>query len=182
MISEVTNSTLPQIKRWSVAFLDPDPSSGQHSGKIREYNFYQASIIFIGGILVSRFKYSIKDSAMILEDIVRLLKEKGWPLNEIIKFSRNTGGDKVISQKNKKFFWKEITINILRAHGGFYYRIQEVISSKKDARGRIHMIYSDHFYGNEHGVLYGDPYQIMHLTRLIGNFAWALCDNINKKE
>lgn len=122
----------PQIKRWAVAFLDADPASGQHSGKIRSYTFEEAVKLYIGGFLVSRLKFNLKEAAEIIRDITSWLTKKGWPISEFVEFEKDNMHKEVITFLNDSFGWEELIINVARGHKGFMYEAKEVIEHKSE--------------------------------------------------
>jgi hypothetical protein len=64
---------LARWKRWSLAFLPPDPLSGQQSGHARQYYAQDAFDVYLGGHLVAEIGFTIQESRRILEDLTPLL-------------------------------------------------------------------------------------------------------------
>jgi len=69
---------LAKWKRWSRAFLPPDPLGGLQSGYARQYNFNDAFKVFLGGYLVGALKFSIPEARRILQDLNQWLIDHGF--------------------------------------------------------------------------------------------------------
>ena len=77
----------PQIRRWVVAFLPPDPKAGRQSGKSRQYGIDDVFIIVFGGHIVAFLRYKIPEAQRVVGDVVEWLrKNKGMP-TQIYDFS-----------------------------------------------------------------------------------------------
>lgn len=72
---------LARWKRWSRAFLPPDPLGGQQSGYARQFSIDQAFRVYFGGVLLSRLKFSITEAGQILGDLDHWLEAAGIYLN-----------------------------------------------------------------------------------------------------
>ena len=80
-LSAKFNINLARWKRWSRAFLAPDPLGGLQSGYARQYSIDQAFCVYLGGILVSELKFSIPEAEAILRDLRSWLGAAGLYLN-----------------------------------------------------------------------------------------------------
>ena len=76
------NINLARWKRWSRAFLPPDPLGGLQSGYARQYSIDQTFCVYLGGILVSDLRFSIPEAQTILRDLTSWLGAVGIYLNE----------------------------------------------------------------------------------------------------
>jgi len=74
-LAEKLKVNLARWKRWSLAFLPPDPLSGQQSGHARQYYAQDAFRVHLGGHLVGELGFSIPESRRILDDLSPYLAE-----------------------------------------------------------------------------------------------------------
>lgn len=65
---------LAKWKRWSRAFLPPDPLGGYQSGYARQYSLNESLRVFLGGHLVAGLKFTLPEAAQILGDIEQWLE------------------------------------------------------------------------------------------------------------
>lgn len=77
-ISEKLEVNLARWKRWSRAFLPPDPLGGMQSGYARQYAFKDLFKVFLGGHLLSHLKLSLPESIQVLADLSPWLKKNGF--------------------------------------------------------------------------------------------------------
>jgi len=75
------NLNLAKWKRWSRAFLPPDPLGGLQSGYARQYSIDQAFCVYLGGVLVSELKFTLPEAGQILDDLKSWLGAAGIYLN-----------------------------------------------------------------------------------------------------
>lgn len=80
-LSTKFNLNLAKWKRWSRAFLPPDPLGGLQSGYARQYSIDQSFTVYLGGVLVSELKFSIPEAGQILDDLKAWLGAVGIYLN-----------------------------------------------------------------------------------------------------
>ena len=80
-LSEKFGINLARWKRWSRAFLPPDPLGGQQSGYARQFSIDQAFRVYLGGVLLSRLKFSVSKAEQILRDLDNWLEAAGIYLN-----------------------------------------------------------------------------------------------------
>jgi hypothetical protein len=80
-LSEKFGINLARWKRWSRAFLPPDPLGGQQSGYARQFSIDQAFRVYLGGVLLSRLKFSVSEAEQILGDLDNWLEAAGIYLN-----------------------------------------------------------------------------------------------------
>ena len=182
ILEDATGCSRPQIKRWAVAFLKSDPASGQHSGKARFYRFDEAARIFMGGYLVTKFKYSLKKASQILKDIDLWLKDQGWPIANFIDFERNHSG--ITYTHFNSFTWIELILYVDQdVDGHFKYRVKEILKREKeeDPENEGSFIYTDpyrlHFFGKHNGPISisPNPEQRIPLSALVETLAGILC-------
>ena len=69
---------LARWKRWSRAFLAPDPLGGMQSGYARQYLFRDLFNVFLGGFLLGHLKLSVPESQRVLTDISPWLEQNGY--------------------------------------------------------------------------------------------------------
>jgi len=132
-LEEASNFTHPQIKRWAVAFLEPDMAAGQHSGIPRTYGFEQSFRIYFGGYLVEYLKFTLAEARQILDDITGWIKEKGWRIEEWITFEQKKSIGKYVVTTD--YPWVDVEIDIgAGSYGDFFYNIK-IISMKKRMKG-----------------------------------------------
>jgi hypothetical protein len=77
-IAEKLDINLARWKRWSRAFLPPDPLGGLQSGYARQYVFKDLFKVYLGGHLVSHLKLSVSDAKVVLSDLAPWLKKTGF--------------------------------------------------------------------------------------------------------
>lgn len=77
-LSEILDVNLARWKRWSRAFLPPDPLGGMRSGYARQYVFKDLFKVFLGGYLLSHLKMSVLESRQILTDLSLWLEKHGF--------------------------------------------------------------------------------------------------------
>lgn len=77
-ISGILEVNLARWKRWSRAFLPPDPLGGMQSGYARQYAFKDLFKVFLGGHLLSHLKLSLPESIQVLADLTPWLKKNGF--------------------------------------------------------------------------------------------------------
>lgn len=129
ILEKSSKFTHTQIKRWAVAFLRPDKSSGQHSGVSRTYDFEQASRIYFGGYLVQDLKFTLDEAKQILNDIYDWLDEKGWNLSDWVHFRQSKLGSGYVADIN--FPWLDLFIDIgIGSNKAFFYRAK-IVHTKK---------------------------------------------------
>lgn len=80
-LSKRFDTNLARWKRWSRAFLPPDPLGGQQSGYARQFSIDQTFRVYLGGVLLSRLKFSISEAEQILGDLDNWLEAAGIYLN-----------------------------------------------------------------------------------------------------
>lgn len=76
-ISAFHNSSLAQVKRWSLALFGPDPAGGQSSGKRREFSVDEAIRTSIAGYYIKVLRFKIDEAVKVIEDISFWLLEIG---------------------------------------------------------------------------------------------------------
>lgn len=84
-IAKKLNINLPRWKRWSRAFLPPDPLGGYQSGYARQYLIKDVFKVFLGGHLVSHLKVPVPEAFKIIEDLEVWLTDKGFYNNHVSK-------------------------------------------------------------------------------------------------
>ena len=77
-VSELLAINLDRWKRWSRAFLPPDPLGGMQSGYARQYTFKDLFKVFFGGYLLGHLKLSVLESKQVLEDLSPWMKKNGF--------------------------------------------------------------------------------------------------------
>ena len=77
-ISDKLEVNLSRWKRWSRAFLPPDPLGGQQSGYARQYLFKDLFKVYLGGHLLAHHKLTVAESVGLLADLVPWLKKMGF--------------------------------------------------------------------------------------------------------
>ncbi|MBR9982817.1 MAG: hypothetical protein KFF50_17425 [Desulfatitalea sp.] len=77
-LSDRLNVNLAKWKRWSRAFLPPDPLGGLQSGIARQFNLKEVFKVYLGGYLVSELKFTIPEATKILTDLSAWLKVQGF--------------------------------------------------------------------------------------------------------
>ncbi|WP_054691567.1 hypothetical protein [Desulfosarcina cetonica] len=77
-ISDILKINRARWKRWSRAFLPPDPLGGLQSGYARQFAFKDIFKVFLGGHLLSHQKLSVPESQQILKDLTPWLKKNGY--------------------------------------------------------------------------------------------------------
>ena len=181
IIHNATGHSLPQIKRWAVAFLDPDPSSGQHSGRVRTYEFQQAAKVILGGFLVSHLKYNMQDAYQIIKDLDVWLVEMGWPIAQFGIFERINR--KLTFHKNASFGWENLEVSVQRWYRGFSYRVKIVFERKQDPNSkRTIEEYEEKLFQNFEGAVASERHHTFNLSGIIENFAAVLCYHLNRDE
>ena len=131
ILEEATGFSHRQTQRWAAAYLEPDPSAGQHSGRRRYYSFDQAVRLRIGGYLVTKHHFTIKETQQILSDVFLWLEGRNWLPSEYFKFKplrRRTG-----------FFvdWDTINYPDFEIHVGIFnnqfgYTVREFLNKRSD--------------------------------------------------
>jgi hypothetical protein len=133
LLEEATSFTHAQIKRWSVAFLNVDEESGQHSGISRTYSFEQAVMIYFGGYLVRDLKFTLIEARQVLDDVGRWMTEQGWRIEKWVTFEQKKSIGKYIGITD--FPWADLEISIGDGgQGRFFYDIK-IVSLKKRLKG-----------------------------------------------
>ena len=77
-ISEKLKVNLARWKRWSRAFLPPDPLGGMQSGYARQYLFKDLFKVYLGGHLISHHKLTVPEGCHLLADLAPWLKRMGF--------------------------------------------------------------------------------------------------------
>jgi hypothetical protein len=79
-LAEATGWSFPQIRRWVVSFLPPDPKIGQHAGAgvSRKHTVDEAFMVVLGGRLITGHRLTIEEAKAVLEKAIRLLKDRRW--------------------------------------------------------------------------------------------------------
>lgn len=77
-VADKLDINLARWKRWSRAFLPPDPLGGLQSGYARQYAFDDLMRVYLGGHLVSHLKLSFVEAARVLDDLTPWLKKNGF--------------------------------------------------------------------------------------------------------
>ncbi len=72
---------LARWKRWSREFLPPDPLGGLQSGYARQYNPNEAFILYLGGYLVGKMKFSIPEARQVIKTVHPWLQQHGFLLD-----------------------------------------------------------------------------------------------------
>ena len=136
-LAERLNINLAKWKRWSREFLPPDPLGGLQSGYARQYSPNEAFIVYLGGHLVARGKFSIPEAKQIVKDLNEWLAANGFYFDVNASGSRTEASD-----------WSstKTVIFILKRGGGddgmpeFGYIIRGIISQKAVAGEDRHMV------------------------------------------
>lgn len=132
-LSEILNINLARWKRWSRAFLPPDPLGGMRSGYARQYVFKDLFKVFLGGYLLSHLRMSVLESQRILKDLSPWLDQHG--------FYYGNGSN----NPERKHTPCRIHVAALQMDGTsngpeFAYLIQKTIDVRVDASESIHRI------------------------------------------
>jgi len=69
---------LAKWKRWVREFLPPDALGGFQSGYARQFSLKDCFRVFLGGVLVGSFKYSVPEAKRILNDLHSWMKDQGF--------------------------------------------------------------------------------------------------------
>lgn len=77
-VANILELNLARWKRWSRAFLPPDPLGGMQSGYARQYLFKDIFKVYLGGHLLSHHKLGIPESRQVLSDLSAWLKKTGF--------------------------------------------------------------------------------------------------------
>ena len=177
-MNEITGDSLPQIKRRAVAFFDPDPIAGQHSGVSREYSFAQALKIFAGGELVTYYNYTLVEAAQIINDIETWMETQGWPIGQFICFHKK--GQKTKFDINKSWGWIELLFYIRGVEGNFQYKVREILKRQTDNKGVVTEKYREHAFENIQDKRVLTPFKLFHLTVSFEEFARLYCAYLNR--
>lgn len=91
-LSKKLEINLARWKRWSRAFLPPDPLGGMQSGYARQYLFKDLFKVYFGGHLMAHLKLSVADSIKVLDDLSPWLKKNGYFDSNGTKMESSDGG------------------------------------------------------------------------------------------
>ena len=111
---------LAKWKRWSRAFLPPDPLGGLQSGFARQYHPDQAFTVCLGGLLVADLKFSMPDAQKILDDLGGWFRENGYCFH-----ARANAAHPYPAQMPAK---RHVLVMAPDRDGGYDYVIREMIS------------------------------------------------------
>ena len=136
ILEKSTGFTHTQIKRWAVAFLEPDKASGQHSGVPRIYDFDQAIRIYLGGYLVRDLKFTLDESKQILNDLTNWLKNKSWKFSGWVDFRESKLSSGYVAGIN--FPWRGLLIDIGLGSDDRLFYVAKILSVKKMMREPNH--------------------------------------------
>lgn len=121
-IAEATGSSFPQVRRWVVAFLPPDPKIGQHAGAgiKREHSINETFQVILGGKLIFQHRMTIRDAREASAEIIRLLRERGWMPEDLFE------------HRDKKA-WIPTILRFGKTHKDqFHYILREIVFRGKE--------------------------------------------------
>ncbi len=185
LLQKTTGYSYTQIKRWAVAFVEPDPTSGQYSGRARTYNFEEAFRIHCGGYLVSHFKFNLKEASTILTDINLWLKNKGWPISKFINFKKNSFNEIKVIPRNSVLGWHELIFYIYKGfEGDMSYRVKEIFYHKDDSDDNGNPVviekYRQHYFSYGEITMASGPSKEISLWQMVLTLAGSLSTVENK--
>ncbi|MDL2269830.1 hypothetical protein LJC71_08130 [Desulfosarcina sp. OttesenSCG-928-A07] len=115
-ISEKLGINPARWKRWSRAFLPPDPLGGMQSGYARQYLYGDLFTVFLGGHLLSHHKLTVPESVRMISDLASWMKKAGF-----LDLKKNAGVKDGICLR--VLFYRE---NGAKTGSPFRYLIQEI--------------------------------------------------------
>ena len=130
MISEKLNINLAKWKRWSRAFLPPDPLGGKQSGYARHYSITDALTVYLGGLLVGNLNLSVPESRSLLPHFLEWMKANRLMPDQNHQF-REVSDDPEMEEHPVRLIIQS------DANGKNQYKIHQVWTSKAMAKSEI---------------------------------------------
>ncbi len=110
VLEKATKFSHTQIKRWAVAFLSPDKSTGQHSGVPRTYSIVEAIKIYLGGYLVEDLRFTISEAQTIVKDVTEWFKINRWRVSDWIELRKSKMDRGFVAYSD--FPWEGLIISV----------------------------------------------------------------------
>ena len=121
-ISEKLKINLARWKRWSRAFLPPDPLGGLQSGYTRQYSFKDLFKVYLGGHLLSHLRLSLPESVLVLSDLSPWLNKNGFFDLKSPQLATSTG-----SAKGYRIYFFRSQASGSKTGSGFGYLIRHLV-------------------------------------------------------
>jgi hypothetical protein len=173
ILAKSTGFTHPQIKRWAVAFLEPDEASGQHSGIPREYSFEQAVRIFLGGYLVRDLKFNLIEARQILNDVTKWLKEKKWTISKWVNFRGSKLDRGYVAEFD--FPWMDLSIDIgISGDGGIFYNAKKIFELKIIKEPNTWQEKYELEYFGRRAAISAAPFRTLNIRAMISSLAVSI--------
>lgn len=126
-IAEKLDINLARWKRWSRAFLPPDPLGGLQSGYARQYVFKDLFKVYLGGHLISYVKLSVTDAQTVLSDLDPWLKKTGFlELNGSVEKLRQRVG----VERTYRIYLQPLSPANGKKKTAFGYLIQKILDTQ----------------------------------------------------
>lgn len=141
-LSEAFEIPIAKWKRWAREFIGIDPLAGRFGGVSREFDREQTFHVYLGGILVSLFLFSIPEAKIIIQMIKPFLEKWGlWPGTEksqnpdkrsyVLFFQPDVFPDGRICQGAPRIRYREVFhLGISSEDGFFTERYKESVINK----------------------------------------------------
>ena len=128
-IAEKLDVNLARWKRWSRAFLPPDPLGGLQSGYARQYVFKDLFKVYLGGHFLSHLKLSVAEAAVVLTDLSPWLRKAGFlELNGSVEKLR----EKAAFEQPCRIYLQALHLKTEKKTLAFGYLVRKTISSRPD--------------------------------------------------
>lgn len=179
VLEKATGFTHTQIKRWAVAFLQPDKTSGQHAGVSRTYNFEQSMRIYLGGYLVRDLKFTLTEARQILNDLSKWLEKKGWTVSEWVKFRESKLNRGCVANCEYPFLNLSIDIGV-GSDGTFFYNAkiifkQELIKEPNKYRDE----YDLEYFGRRSAISVA-PFRSIDIKAIVNGLAILIAQSLSE--
>ena len=178
-LSQKLEINLARWKRWSRAFLPPDPLGGMQSGYARQYLFKDLFKVYLGGHLLAHVKLSVADSHRVLEDLSPWLKKNGYfDWNGI----NGEAAEKEGFRSTCRIYFSPLRSVAAKSGSEFRYLIRETVNVQSPASTsseHVRETYADimiHAEVSERGLLLQDPeLRMVNLAAVYANAVHRLC-------
>ena len=129
VLEKATKFSHTQIKRWAVAFLPPEKSTGQHSGVPRTYSIEESIKIYFGGYLVEDLRFTISEAQTIVKDVTYWFKVKKWRVSDWIELRKSKMDRGFVAYSD--FPWEGLIISVgIGSKENIFYEARIVLKKK----------------------------------------------------
>jgi hypothetical protein len=170
-LARAFNFSLTQVRRWAVLVLGTDPEADKGDGVSRNYDLDSAFRIFLAGILVSRYRMSLKQTQTHLVNISHMLAEEELFPSEIQKMEEIPEAELTIFSGETYSLRKDIEKPKVKMVTNSGEEIQTATFPSSDStRFDIQEHYSERFYPLNIYAPAPGPRWVINLTKYLKQF------------